>query len=141
MENGPLPVLRREVILLIGVRNKGVVGGHHSHVQMHKVAEERRLVGADISLGEFIVPVRFDVPVREYVPGVVLFSASNFNLLETPLREVHVTGTEIATETSMSQAECGCKGPELAVVFVCGVTDNLDGPVVFFITDGHVTVA
>lgn len=32
VQNGPLPPLRSQVILLIGIGHKGVVGGHHGNV-------------------------------------------------------------------------------------------------------------
>ena len=44
MEQGPLPPLRSKVILLVWVRNKGIVGSHHSNIEMDEIAKERRLV-------------------------------------------------------------------------------------------------
>lgn len=141
MEDGPLPILRCEVILLIRVRDKSIVGGHHRDVQVDKVSEERGLVSADISLRELLVPVRLDVPVCEHVTGVVLLDTSDFDLLETPLWEIYVAGAEIAAETGMFQTECSGESAEPAVIPACGVGHNLNGPVVFVIADGHVTIA
>lgn len=141
MKNGPLPVLRCEIVLLIRVRDERVVGGHHGNVQVDKVAEERGLVGANVGRGELVVPVRFDVPVGEYVARVILLGTGDFNLLETPLWEVHITGAEVAAETGVSQTECGGKCAELAVVLAGSIGENLDGPVVFVIANGHVSIA
>lgn len=40
VENGPLPELGGEIILFVGVRNKRIIGCHHSHVEMDKVLKE-----------------------------------------------------------------------------------------------------
>ena len=44
VEKRPLPWLGGKVILLVGVGDKGVVGGHHGDVKVDEVAEEGRLV-------------------------------------------------------------------------------------------------
>lgn len=141
VKDGPLPILRCEVVLLIRVGYKGIVGGHHCNVQMDKVAEERRLVSADISLGEFLVPVRLDVPVCEHIAGVALLGASNFDLFKPPLWEIHIASTQVAAETGMSQTERSGKGTDLAVIPACGIGHNLNSPVVFVVADSHVTIA
>lgn len=41
IEDRPLPELRRQIVLFIGVWDKSVVRCHHCHVEMHKVSEER----------------------------------------------------------------------------------------------------
>lgn len=51
MEEWPLPRGGGEVVLLVGVRNEGVVGGHHCNVEVDEIAEERRLVCAWLALG------------------------------------------------------------------------------------------
>lgn len=127
--------------MLIRVGDKSIVGGHHCDVQVDKVAEEWGLISADISLGEFLVPVRFDIPVCEHIAGIVLFGASNFDLLETPLWEVHVASAEVAAETGMSQTECSGKSAYLAVIPACSIGHNFNSPVIFVIADSHVTVA
>lgn len=141
MQDRPLPILRCEVILLIRIGDKCVVGGHHRDVQVNKVAEEWGLVGADISLREFLIPMGLNVPVCEHVAGVVLLDASDFNLLETPLWEIHVAGAEVTAETCMSQTECSGEGADPAAIPACGIRHNLNCPMVFVIADGHVTVA
>lgn len=50
VEDGPLPPLGGQVVLLVGIRHKGVVGCHHSHVEMDEVVNERRLVNIGITL-------------------------------------------------------------------------------------------
>ena len=44
VEERPLPWLRGEIVLLVGVRDKGVVGSQHGDVEVDEVTEERRLV-------------------------------------------------------------------------------------------------
>ena len=41
VQNGPLPETRSKIILLVGVRDKGVVGRHHSNVEMDEILQER----------------------------------------------------------------------------------------------------
>lgn len=54
VENGPLPPLRGQVVLLIGIGHKGVVGGHHGNVEVDEVVEEGRLVRARVARGNYI---------------------------------------------------------------------------------------
>ncbi len=51
VENGPLPEVGSEVILLVRVRNESVVGGHHCDVEVEKVADEGGFVGPWITGG------------------------------------------------------------------------------------------
>jgi hypothetical protein len=51
VENRPLPELRSQIVLLVWIWDKGIVRGHHSHVQMNEILEERRLVGSSIGRG------------------------------------------------------------------------------------------
>ena len=51
VEDGPLPELGGEVVLFVWVRDKGVVGGHHSDVEVHEVAEEGGAVGVGVCSG------------------------------------------------------------------------------------------
>jgi hypothetical protein len=47
-----LPPLGGQVVLLIGIRYKGVVGCHHGYVEMDEVVNEGRLVNIGITLGD-----------------------------------------------------------------------------------------
>ena len=49
VQDWPLPELRGEVILFVGVRDEGVVRGHHGDVQVDEVAEEGGFVLAWIT--------------------------------------------------------------------------------------------
>jgi hypothetical protein len=49
MEDGPLPEAGGEVVLLVRIRDKRIVGSHHSNVKMDKVLEEWRLVVARVT--------------------------------------------------------------------------------------------
>lgn len=49
IQQWPLPRLRRQIILLVGVWNQSIVGGHHSDIEMYKVLEKGRFVGAWIA--------------------------------------------------------------------------------------------
>lgn len=44
VQDGPLPPLGGKVVLLVGVGDQSVVGGHHRDIEMDKVMEEGRLV-------------------------------------------------------------------------------------------------
>ena len=49
-----------------------------------------------------VVPVAFNVPVCEHVPWLVLLNAGNFDLLETPLRQIHISCSEVAPKVYVS---------------------------------------
>ena len=40
VQNGPLPELGCEIVLLVGIGHEGIVGGHHRNIEMHEVSEE-----------------------------------------------------------------------------------------------------
>jgi len=140
VEERPLPPLGSKVILLIGIGNQSVVGCHHSDVQVDKVVKERRLVHASLSRRKLVVPVSFNGPVGVSVARVVLLGASNLDLLETPLRQVHVTGSEVAAKNLMLKTEGSGESANLATVARSRVTDNLNLPVVLLVTNSQVTV-
>lgn len=50
VQDGPLPPLRGQIVLLIRIRHKGVVGCHHGYVEMDKVVNEGRLINIGITL-------------------------------------------------------------------------------------------
>jgi len=86
-----------EVVLLVWVGNEGVVGCHHGDVEVDEVLEEGRLVGSWVTRGKLLIPMALYVPVGEDISRLVLFDAGDFNLLETPLRKVHVSSPEVAS--------------------------------------------
>jgi hypothetical protein len=141
VEERPLPPLGSKVVLLIGIGNQSVVGGHHSDVKMDKVVEERRLVDTSLGRRKLVVPVSLNIPMGVGVARVVLLGAGNLDLLETPLRQVHVASSEIAAKNLMLETEGGGESADLAAVTGGRVADNLDLPVVLFVANGQVTVA
>lgn len=60
----------------------------------------RRSTPHDIKLTS-LIDVAFHVPVRVFVPGFVFLDASRFNLFETPLRKIHISGTKPAVEVDV----------------------------------------
>lgn len=54
IEYRPLPELRGEVILLVRIRDKSIVGRHHSDIQMDKILPERRLVRSGITWWNYV---------------------------------------------------------------------------------------
>jgi hypothetical protein len=56
-----------------------------------------------------LIPVSFDVPVSVGILRIVLLVASNFNLLETPLWQVNITSSKIATQHSVLKSESSCQ--------------------------------
>ena len=57
VQEGPLPGLGGEVVLLVRVGNESVVRGHHGDVEVDEVAEEGRLVRARVASGNCSVLV------------------------------------------------------------------------------------
>jgi hypothetical protein len=86
VEDGPLPETGSQIILLVGIRNKGVVGCHHSNVEVDKVLEERRLVVTRVARWKSLIGMALDIPMSVDIARAVLLDASSLNLLETPLR-------------------------------------------------------
>lgn len=102
MKKRPFPELGSEIILLVRVWDKSIVGGHHGNIQMNEILQEWRLIGSSIGGGYYnmlaiskdnthlpltlIIPVGLNVPVSVNIFGVVGLVTCNFNLLETPLR-------------------------------------------------------
>lgn len=58
VQDRPLPELRGQVVLLIWVRDQGVVGCHHGDVQVDEVLEERRLVRSSIGSRDYRIVSR-----------------------------------------------------------------------------------
>lgn len=54
VQDGPLPPLRGEVVLLVRVRHESVVRRHHSDIQVDEIVEERRLVLARVARGNCV---------------------------------------------------------------------------------------
>lgn len=50
VKDGPLPPLRGQIVLLVGIWHKGVIGCHHCYVEMNEVVNEGRLVNIGITL-------------------------------------------------------------------------------------------
>lgn len=82
-----------------------------------------------------------NIPVGVGIAGVVLLGAGNLDLLETPLRQVHVTSSEVASKNFMLETEGGGESADLAAVTRGSVADDLNLPVVLFVTNSQVTVA
>lgn len=141
VKNGPLPPLGGQVVLLVGIGNQGVVGGHHGDVQVDEVVEKRRLVDTGVAWGELVVGVSLHVPVSVGIAGVVVLGAGNFNLLETPLRQVPVGSSEVAAENRVLETESGGQSADSASIARGGVAKNFNLPVVLVVTNSQVTVA
>jgi hypothetical protein len=84
--------------------------------------------------------VCLDIPVSVRVARLVVLRAGNLNLLEAPLREIHISGAKIAAEHFVLQAERSCQGANLATVSGGNIADDLDLPVILLIANSQVTV-
>lgn len=49
VQDGPLPPLRGQVILLVGIRHQGVVGSHHCDIEVNEIVDEGRLVNTGVA--------------------------------------------------------------------------------------------
>lgn len=115
VKNRPLPESRSKIVLLVGVGHKRIVGSHHGHVKVNEVLEERRLVVTRVARREPLVSVTLDIPVSVDIARVVLLDARGLDLLETPLWQVDVTGTEVAPKILVleSQSSRECSDPRV----------------------------
>lgn len=81
-----------------------------------------------------------NVPVGVSVAGLVILGAGDFNLLETPLRQVDIASAKVATQDLMLQAKCRSQSPDLAPIPRSSIADNLNLPVILFITNSGISV-
>lgn len=88
----------------------------------------------------FLIPVAFDVPVGEDIALASILCTSSFDLLETPLRQIDVTRTQVAAEISVSQSKGGRECADLGVIAGSSVTDDFNDPMILGITDRCVAV-
>lgn len=82
-----------------------------------------------------------NVPVSISVTRIVLLVASDFNLLEAPLRKVDVASSKIAVHGSVLETESSSQGADLAAVTRCRIPDDFNLPVILLISNSEVTVA
>ena len=150
--------MRGQVILLVGVGHQRIVGGHHGHIQVDKVFEERRLIVLGFAgwycpavsiavtvrgrgLLTSVVDVRLDIPVGVHISGVVLLHARGLNLFETPLGEVDISRTQVTAESDVPQPERRGEGPNPRAIGGGGIADDFDLPVILLVPHGDVAVA
>lgn len=89
----------------------------------------------------FVVEMSLHIPVSVSVTGVIVLGASNLNLTETPLRQVDITSSQVATQSLVLKTESGGKGANLALVPGRNIPNNFDFPVILVVTHGQVAVA
>jgi len=157
VEEGPLPPLGGKVILLVWIWDQGIVGGHHGNIEMDEILKERRSVGTRVAGRNcvmsvvifrnvamrltLLIPVALNVPVRVDISGLVLFDTGSLNLFETPLRQVDISSTEVASEIHMLQPESGCQGADLRIIPRGSIPHNFDLPVILGITHSSISIA
>jgi len=71
MEKRPLPERGGEIVLLVRIGYKRIVGGHHGNVEMDEVLEEGRLVVPRVTSWKLVVDMALDVPVSVHIARVV----------------------------------------------------------------------
>jgi len=94
VEDGPLPELRGQVVLLVWVGDKGVVGCHHCHVQMNEILKEGRSVGAWITSRYYLMLVLYFFYILHKYSHLSFQWLSTFQCVYTSrglLALVHVT--------------------------------------------------
>ena len=85
--------------------------------------------------------MRLHVPMSKDISWFVLLDAGGFDLLESPLREIHIACSEIAVHVDMFQAESGRQSAYFGVVARSSIIDNLYFPVIFCVPDCRVAIA
>jgi hypothetical protein len=141
VKDRPLPESRSEIVLLVRVRDKRVVRSHHGDVKVDEVLEEGRLVITRVAGRKLLVGVAFDVPVSVDITRVVLLNASGLDLLKTPLWQIDIASSEVATEVLVSESQGSRKCTNPRVIPRSGIANNLNNPVILGVADGSVTVA
>lgn len=74
------------------------------------------------------------------VAGLVLLDACGFDLLEAPLGQVDISGTEVAAQHWMAQPEACGERPNPGAIPGCSIANHLHFPVVFVVSNGDVSV-
>lgn len=80
------------------------------------------------------------VPVCVGIPGVVVLGASDLDLLETPLGQVGVAGSQIATKRCVLETERRGESADSATVSRSSIANDFNLPVVLVVTNSQVTV-
>src|SRR5436309_1487853 len=87
-----------------------------------------------------LVPVALNVPVSEDISRLVLFDTRHFNLLETPLRQIHIASPKIASKIRVSKSECCSQSTDLGVIARGSVTDDFNDPVILGISNRRIAI-
>lgn len=74
------------------------------------------------------------------IPGVIVLGASDLNLLETPLGQVGVAGSQIATKRYVLETERRCESANSATVSRSSIANDFNLPVILVVTNSQVTV-
>ncbi|KAH3670486.1 hypothetical protein OGAPHI_001001 [Ogataea philodendri] len=71
VQSWPLPCLRGQIVLFLWIWNQGVVGSHHSNVQLDEILEEGSLWKLEIfrRVWQLRVVVILDVPPCAFIPS------------------------------------------------------------------------
>lgn len=81
-----------------------------------------------------------NVPMSILVTWLIFFGASNLDLLETPLWQIHVASTEITSQIRVLQSNGTGQSTNLAPISVGSIVDNFNDPVVLAVTNSSVTI-
>lgn len=81
-----------------------------------------------------------NIPMGMDVIRLIVLYASCFDLFETPLRQIDVASTEIASKSSMLKTESCREGANLGSVSRSNIINDFYLPVVLIVTNGSVSV-
>lgn len=87
-----------------------------------------------------LIGVRLDVPVSVHIARLVLLDAGRFDLLEAPLRQVDISGSQVAAQYGVPESESGRQGTNFGAVAGRSVVHHLNLPVVLVVSDGDVSI-
>lgn len=115
-----------------------MIPGHQEELDMSFSISRGRINHGELTS---LIPMALDIPVSIHISWLVLLSTSNFNLLETPLRQVHISCSEIASKIGVLQPEGSGEGTEFGVISRSCIADNFDHPVILSIPHSRITIA
>lgn len=90
-----------------------------------------------------VIPVLLDIPVGIRIFGVVLLVTGDFDLLETPLRQVDIGSPEPAIQRPVSETHSCCQCMHSAVQLLLrtmGIVDDLHYPKIVVVADSHIPI-
>lgn len=121
--------------------NPGLPGGttHPGVSKFLPPLPAKRGVGNGWQLTTLVV-MRFNIPVCVDIRRLILLDTSRFDLFETPLREIDISSSQVATQDGVPKPEGCAESTDSRSVFRSNVVDYFNLPMIFIISNGDISI-